>query len=181
MHGLAYSFRQRSSEGFTLLEILVVLVIIGILATLSFPLVAGMRARAQRIQCMANLRSLYTATELYIQNNGSWPQIAVSDDDTQYAQDWIAALKPFGPTEKTWICPTIQNLLGNPNVSDPLNVRTDYVATTFDDKPTTPHLWPRQPWFAEVGDVHGNGNLIIFTDGSISDLNTIAGKAGAPH
>ena len=181
MHGLAYSFRQRSSEGFTLLEILVVLVIIGILATLSFPLVAGMRARAQRIQCMANLRSLYTATELYIQNNGSWPQIAVSDDDTQYAQDWIAALKPLGPTEKTWICPTIQNLLGNPNVSDPLNVRTDYVATTFDDKPTTPHLWPRQPWFAEVGDVHGNGNLIIFTDGSISDLNTIAGKAGAPH
>jgi len=25
----------------------------------------------------------------------------------------------------------------------------------------------------EAGDVHGNGNLIIFTDGSISDLNTV--------
>ena len=34
----------------------------------------------------------------------------------------------------------------------------------------------REPWFAEVGDVHGNGNLIIFTDGSISDLNTVAKK-----
>lgn len=183
MRGLAHPFRQRSSEGFTLLEILVVLVIIGILVTLSFPLVSGMRARAQRVQCMANLRSLYTATELYIQTNGTWPQIAMSDDDDeiQYANAWITALKPFGPTQKTWICPTIQNLLGNPNLGDPANVRLDYVATTFDDKPLTPHLWPRQPWFAEVGDVHGNGNLIIFTDGSISDLNTVAKKAGAPH
>jgi len=31
-------------------------------------------------------------------------------------------------------------------------------------------------WFAEVGDVHGHGNLIIFTDGSISDLKTVTGK-----
>jgi hypothetical protein len=44
---------------------------------------------------------------------------------------------------------------------------------TFDDKPTTPHQWPRQPWFAEVGDGHGHGNLIIFTDGSIGDLKTV--------
>ena len=171
---------KNSGNGFSLLEILVVLVIIGILVTLSFPLVSGLRARAQRIQCTANLRSLYTGAELYVQTNGSWPQIAVTDDEEKYAADWIAALKPFGPTQQTWICPTIQNLLGNPNFSDPLNVRTDYVATTFDDKPTTPHLWPRQPWFAEVGDVHGNGNLIIFTDGSISDLNTVAAKAKAP-
>ena len=41
---------------------------------------------------------------------------------------------------------------------------------------TTPHQWPRQPWFAEIGDVHGNGQLIIFTDGSISDVNTVAKK-----
>jgi hypothetical protein len=67
-------------------------------------------------------------------------------------------------------------LLGNPNLSNPVNARLDYVATTFDDKPTTPHQWPRQPWFAEVGNMHGNGNLIIFTDGSIGDLNTVLGR-----
>lgn len=162
-----------------MLEVLVVFVIIAILVTLTFPLVSGLRARAQRIQCTANLRSLYTATELYIQTNGSWPQIASdTDDETEYANAWIAALKPFGPTQQTWICPTMQNLLGNPDLSKPENVRLDYVATTFDNKPLTPHQWPRQPWFAEVGDVHGNGNLIIFTDGSISDLNTVAKKAG---
>lgn len=141
-----------------------------------------MRGRAQRAQCAANLRSLYIGAELYVQQNGSWPQIPISDSETaeeDYAKAWIAALAPFGPTQKTWICPTVQDLLQNPDLSNPENVRLDYYCTTFDNKPTTPHQWPRQPWFAEVGDVHGNGNLIIFTDGSISDLKTIVGK-GSP-
>jgi type II secretory pathway pseudopilin PulG len=166
---------------FTLLEVFIVLVIIAILSVLLLPAISAFRARAQRVQCMANLRSLYAASELFIQQNGSWPQIAMPDDDSdsadqQHAKAWIAALAPFGPTQKSWICPTTQNLLGNPDLSDSANVRIDYVATTFDDKPSTPHQWPRQPWFAEVGDVHGNGNLIIFTDGSISDLKTLAAK-----
>jgi len=152
------------------------------LATLLIPVISGMRARAQRVQCMANLRSLYTAAEMFVQQKGSWPQIRMGDDsdaaDQIYARQWIEALAPFGPTQQTWVCPTIQNLMGNPNLNKPENVRIDYVATTFDDKPLTPHQWPRQPWFAEVGDVHGNGNLIIFTDGSISDLKTVAGRAG---
>jgi prepilin-type N-terminal cleavage/methylation domain-containing protein len=171
--------QSRVNAGFTLLELLIVLVIIAILSILLLPAISAFRARAQRVQCMANLRSLYTATELFIQQNGSWPQITMSDSDSaeeEYAKAWIDALAPFGPTQKTWICPTVQNLLSNPDLSDPSNVRVDYGATTFDDKPTSPHEWPRQPWFAEVGNVHGNGNLIIFTDGSISDLNTVAKK-----
>ena len=178
MRGLSQQ-NQYSNIGFTLLELLVVLVIVGILVTLSIPVISGVRARAQRAQCAANLRSLYVATESFIQQNGSWPQISVSDSDSgeqEYAAAWIATLKPFGPTQQTWICPTIQNLLQNPDLSRPENMRVDYVATTFDDKPTTPHQWPRQPWFAEGGDVHGNGNLIIFTDGSISDLKTVAAR-----
>lgn len=162
---------------FTLLELLVVLVVIAILVTLSLPVISGVRARAQRAQCAANLRSLYVATESFIQQNGSWPQISMSDSDSdelEYANAWIAALRPFGPTQQTWICPTLQNLMGNPDLSNPANARIDYNATTFDDKPTTPHQWPRQPWFGEVGDLHGNGNLMVFADGSISDLKTVA-------
>ena len=164
---------------FSLLELLIVIVVIAILATLLIPVISMMKSRAQRVQCMANLRSLYAAAELYVQQNGSWPQIAMSDSDSaeeDYANAWIAMLAPFGPTQKTWICPTIQELLGNPDLSDSSNVRVDYIAMSFDDKPITPHQWPQAPWFAETGDVHGNGNLIIFTDGSISDVNTVAKK-----
>jgi type II secretory pathway pseudopilin PulG len=164
----------------SLLELLVVIVVIAILATLLIPVISTVKSRAQRVQCTANLRSLYAAAELYVQQNGSWPQIPMTDSDSaeqDYANAWIKTLTPFGPTQKTWICPTMQELLGNPDLSDPSNVRLDYMAMTFDDKPTTPHQWPHAPWFAETGDVHGNGNLIVFTDGSISDLNTIAAKA----
>jgi len=181
----ACTFEARTERGFTILEVFVVAVIIAILAALLLPVFSKMRARAQRVQCMANLRNLYVATESYVQQYGSWPQISMEDSDSaeqDYANAWIAALAPFGPTQKTWICPTIQELLRNPDLSKPENVRVDYFATTFDDKPTTPHQWPKQPWFAETGDVHGNGNLIIFTDGSISDLKTVAGNVSpSPH
>jgi type II secretory pathway pseudopilin PulG len=164
-----------------LLELLVVLGIVAILVGITFPVISQLRSRAQRVQCSTNLRSLFIATELYLQQNEHWPQIEESDDDNDAATadssgGWIAALKPFGISEKTWICPSVQNSLGNPDISDPNNMRADYIATPFDDKPMTPHQWPRQPWFAEVGDVHGHGNLIIFTDGSISDLKTVAAK-----
>lgn len=129
---------------------------------------------------MANLRTLYVGAESYVQQNGAWPQITMDDSDgaeQQYAQSWIAALKPFGVSEKSWICPTIQNLLGNPDYMKPANSRIDYVAMAFDDKQFTSHQWPKQPWFAELGNMHGSGNLIIFADGTTSDVNTLAAAA----
>jgi type II secretory pathway pseudopilin PulG len=169
--------------GFSFLEICIVLVVIGILAVLSLPVVSHFRARAQRVQCMANLRNLHAAAELYLQQNESWPQIFLNDDsdeaDQNYARAWIAALRPFGPTEKTWICPTIQELLKNPDLSKPENTRLDYGVSTFDDKPATPHRWAQQPWFGEVGDVHGNGNLVVFADGSITDVKSLVPTSSA--
>src|SRR4051794_18456880 len=70
---------RRSALGFTLLELLVVLGIVAVLAAVIFPLSSQLQSRAQRVQCSANLRSLYIATELFVQQNGSWPQIGESD------------------------------------------------------------------------------------------------------
>ena len=168
---------SRVLRAFTLLELLVVIGIIVILAGLLFPATATVRAYAQRVQCTANLRNLYIAANLYVQQKGSWPQISMGGGGQtgfqDYARAWIAALAPFGPTQQTWICPRIQALLGNPDLRQPQNVRVDYYAMAFDDKPVSPYEWPRQPWFIETADVHGNGNLIIFTDGSVSDLKTV--------
>jgi type II secretory pathway pseudopilin PulG len=162
---------------FTVLEALVVIVIIAILATLLIPVVSSARARAQRVKCTANLHTLYVAANLFVQQNNSWPQIkwsGVADESvSDYANAWISVLEPFGVTRKSWICPTIQGLLKDPDYTRPENARIDYMPMPFDDKPTTSHQWPRQPWFIESGDVHGNGNLIVFTDGSISDLQTV--------
>ena len=174
---------QRSA--FTLLELFVVITVIAVLAVLTIAAVDNLRARAQRIQCTENLRALYIGAEGYLQQNGAWPQIAASEDsdtaDQDYAAAWITALSPFGVPPKTWICPTEQELLGKPDFLKPQNIRVDYVATYFDDKPTSPHQWPRQPWFIETGDEHGNGNLIIFTDGSVSDLQSVVPKPSSSN
>lgn len=156
---------------------IMIIVILGIFAT---PLIPKLRARAQRVRCATNLKNLAVAAELFVQQNGAWPQIpapAAGTPQEAFAESWISALGPFGTTRDTWICPTMQNLLRNPDYTQPENARVDYISTPFDDKPTSPHEWPRQPWFIERGDVHGNGNLIIFTDGSISDLKTVLGAA----
>lgn len=168
----------RPVRGFTLLELLIVLVILGILLTLAVPIYSGLRARAQRAACAANLRGLYIASDTFLQRNGSWPQIHAKDFETReaLANAWIAALEPFGLARKNWICPTIQDSLQGPDYQDPAHARIDYVATPFDDKTLTPHQWPRQPWFIESGDVHGNGNLLIFADGSLAELNDVVPK-----
>jgi len=170
-------------RGFTLLELVVVIAIVAILAVLAVPIVSNFRQRAQRVQCTANLKNLGVGANLYLQqNNDIWPQIpppAAGGASEDYANAWFAALEPFSVTRKTWICPTIQSGLDNPDYSTPDVARIDYFATTFDDKPGTSHEWPKQPWFIETGNVHGNGNLILFTDGSISDLNTVVQSAGS--
>ena len=167
---------------FTLLEIAVVIGIVAILAILAIPIISSIRARGQRVQCTANLKNLSVGANLYVQEHGVWPQIrpvGSGGAPEDFANAWVAALEPFSVPRKTWICPTIQNLLRNPDYLAPENARIDYIATPFDDKPTSPHEWPRQPWFIETGSVHGNGNLIIFTDGSVSDLKTAVQSASS--
>ena len=170
--------RGTVSRAVTLIELLVVFAVIAVLALLLLQAFNSFVARAERVHCTDNLRNLQIAAELYVQDKNQWPQIRLSGLDenalTTYAQQWIAALLPYKVPQKTWICPTIEKLLGNPDYMRSGNERVDYIAMPFDNKPTTPHQWPRQPWFVEKFDVHGNGNLILFTDGSISDLKTVA-------
>ncbi|HEY1582985.1 MAG TPA: prepilin-type N-terminal cleavage/methylation domain-containing protein, partial [Chthoniobacterales bacterium] len=131
---------SRRHGAFTLLELLIVLVIIAILGTMLIPVYSGMRTRAQRVQCIANLHSLYLAADVFLQRNGGWPQIKHSSTDTgdaDFANAWIDALAPFGPTRQTWICPTIQEIRGNPPYQLPQEARLDYIPMNFDDKPTT--------------------------------------------
>ncbi|CAN5500796.1 hypothetical protein BH18VER1_BH18VER1_07730 [soil metagenome] len=171
---------RSAARAFTVLELLIAVGIVAILGGLLVMALGGLRSRAQRAQCMANLRSLHVAASLYVQENDQWPQVYTvankDKSDEEFAELWIAALEPFGIARKAWICPTIQNDLGNPDYSTPAEARIDYIATAFDDKPTSPGQWPNQPWFIERGKVHGKGNLIIFADGSVVQSDELIGR-----
>ncbi len=175
------SARQRPSRhGFTVLEVTTVVVIIAILAVIGLGVAGHVRKRARRVQCMANLRQLHLAAEMYVQQHGTWPQIRRMEHPTpsEYASIWIDTLAPFGAQRSSWICPAVQELIRSA-YAEPENARLDYVAMPFDDKPDTRHRWARQPWFIEVADVHGSGNLLIFADGSISDLKAVVRESGS--
>lgn len=63
-----------SSRSFTLVELLVVIVIIGLLAGLSFPATSGAMAKAKSSECVNNLRQIGTAMNLFAsENNGYLP------------------------------------------------------------------------------------------------------------
>jgi prepilin-type N-terminal cleavage/methylation domain-containing protein len=165
---------HKSAAAFTLMELMTVIVIICILASMVLALTADLRNRADRAGCVTNLKSLYVAAATYVQQNGQWPQISTSTlkthGDTQYPTAWINALAPFGLAQKNWICPSVQRDLHNPDFSKQENIRVDYFATPFDAKAGTPYLWPHQPWFVERGPMHIGGNLIIWSNGQIVTL-----------
>jgi len=57
------SVRRR---GFTLIELLVVIAIIGILAAMLFPVFARARESARKTQCLANVKNIAMAIQIYL-------------------------------------------------------------------------------------------------------------------
>ncbi len=55
-----------SKHGFTLIELLVVIAIIAILAAMLFPVFARARESARKIQCLANVKNIAIAVQMYL-------------------------------------------------------------------------------------------------------------------
>jgi hypothetical protein len=155
------------------MEIMTALVVIMILVTLMIPAYEEVRVRIEKVSCTNNLRQLYVGGAAYLQEYGHWPQVnpaLLQSSNNAYDEAWIEAFLPFAIGRGTWICPTIQRELGAPDYTQPANYRTDYIAMPFDAKPRTPYKWTLAPWFVERGNVHGNGNLVIESNGAVTEL-----------
>jgi len=64
---------KRHSSGFTLVEIMVVVVIIGLLAAMAIPGFTKSRSRSQATAVVNNLRVYGSAFEVYALEVGTWP------------------------------------------------------------------------------------------------------------
>jgi len=89
--------RNKKEKGFTLLELLVVIGIIGLLASILVINLTSARRRARDTKRVADIRNIQTATEDYYGKNGKYPTI-ISDlvSGTQIAMWPLDPLAPSG-------------------------------------------------------------------------------------
>jgi prepilin-type N-terminal cleavage/methylation domain-containing protein len=159
------------ASAFTLLEIVVVILVISILSVLIFESYRNVEAKAQRMRCTSNLKGLYGALDAYTHDQQHWPQNPFELGHPQFDVWWQKELSRYNLGRANWECPTYKRLKESGKAEKVDEKAIDYVPTPFDDQPRTPYKWASQPWAVEVGDFHGDGNLILFPDGAVKGFN----------
>jgi prepilin-type N-terminal cleavage/methylation domain-containing protein len=72
--------RPNRCPGFTLIEVLVVIALIGVLVGLLLPAVQSAREAGRRTQCQDNMRNVGMGIQAYVEVNGKYPPAGVISD-----------------------------------------------------------------------------------------------------
>ena len=83
------------SRGFTLIELMAVIIILGILAGLIIPRIMGRPEEARRVKARVQIQSLETALQMYKLDNGVYPS-------TEQGLQALVELPSVGVLPKKW-------------------------------------------------------------------------------
>jgi prepilin-type N-terminal cleavage/methylation domain-containing protein len=102
---------ENQEKGFTLVELLIVIVILGILSTIVVFSVRGLTGKANKNACKIDGRSLQTAFESAYADTGSYPadEAALVADGymQQQSSKWVATASSAGVLSFTPVSPCL--------------------------------------------------------------------------
>jgi prepilin-type N-terminal cleavage/methylation domain-containing protein/prepilin-type processing-associated H-X9-DG protein len=129
----------RRGGGFTLIELLVVIAIIGILAAMLFPVFARARESARKTQCLANVKNIAMAVQIYLTDYDRFPPKHEDETFRNYLNDaniaaggnarcvptsgdrfdgsnpylrWPVILDEYIKSREVWKCGSVQHING---------------------------------------------------------------------
>lgn len=85
---------QRKEKGFTIIELLIVIVVIGILAALVITTFTGIQQRARNTERETDIKALHSQLEAYYAQNGAYPALADLNTTTLQGLDDEALTPP---------------------------------------------------------------------------------------
>jgi len=72
------TFRKKSQKGFTLIELMIVIAIIGILAAIAIPQFSAYKARGYNASSKSEVKNAYTAAQAFLSDSpGGTPTLAI--------------------------------------------------------------------------------------------------------
>lgn len=104
-------------KGFTLIELMVVITIIGLLAAIAIPRFAGVTDSAKIANVQGNLSSLRTSIEMYNVKNGMYPKLVGATNLEDVKDTTAATATPFSELYGKSVMPTTPGY-GSPEIKE---------------------------------------------------------------